>query len=66
MNPRQIISISDAVTRHPDKRMAEPVTLTVCEGEQLAIVGNNAAGKSRLVDIITRYCAANFDTTLAT
>ena len=56
MNPRQIISISDAVTRHPDKRMAEPVTLTVCEGEQLAIVGNNAAGKSRLVDIITsRY-----------
>lgn len=33
--------------------MAEPVSLTIEEGEQLAIVGENASGKSRLVDIIT-------------
>ena len=36
--------------------MAEPVTLDILRGEQVAIVGPNGAGKSRLVDIITgRY-----------
>ena len=51
-----IIEIKNGVTRHPDKRMAEPVNLTIERGEQVAIVGPNAAGKSRLVDIITgRY-----------
>ena len=33
--------------------MAEPVTLDICEGEQIAIVGPNAAGKTRLVEILT-------------
>ena len=51
-----IISIINGVTRHPDKRMAKPVSLDIRKGEQVAIVGDNAAGKSRLVDIITgRY-----------
>ncbi len=50
---RNIIRIEKGVTRHPDRRMAEPVSLTISEGEQIAIVGGNAAGKSRLVDIIT-------------
>jgi len=36
--------------------MARPVELCIAEGEQVAIVGDNAAGKSRLVDIMTgRY-----------
>ena len=50
---KEIIRILNGVTRHPERRMAAPVTLTICEGEQVAIVGDNAAGKSRLVDIIT-------------
>lgn len=50
---QKIIEIKDGVTRHPDYRMAQPVNLTINEGEQIAIVGENAAGKSRLVDIIT-------------
>ncbi len=50
---KDIIRIEKGVTRHPDRRMAEPVTLTIGEGEQIAIAGGNAAGKSRLVDIIT-------------
>lgn len=49
---QKIIEIKDGVTRHPDYRMAEPVNLVINEGEQIAIVGENAAGKSRLVDII--------------
>lgn len=53
---KKIIEINNGVTRHPDYRMAEPVNLVINEGEQIAIVGENAAGKSRLVDIITsRY-----------
>ncbi len=53
---RKVIEITGGVTRHPDKRMARPVELCIVEGEQIAIVGDNAAGKSRLVDIMTgRY-----------
>lgn len=46
------IEIIDGVTRHPDKRMSEPINLTIERGEQVAIIGNNASGKSRLIDII--------------
>ncbi|MCF0198712.1 MAG: ATP-binding cassette domain-containing protein [Bacteroidaceae bacterium] len=50
---KEIIRIDKGVTRHPDRRMAEPVSLSILVGEQIAIVGDNAAGKSRLVDLIT-------------
>ena len=50
---KHIIEIINGVTRHPLYRMKEPVNLTINEGEQIAIVGPNAGGKSRLVDIIT-------------
>ncbi len=50
-----IIKITDGITRHPDWRMAEPVNMEVLPGEQVAICGDNAAGKSRLVEIITGH-----------
>lgn len=53
MNP--IISITDGIPRHPDWRMAEPVNLEILPGEQVAVCGDNAAGKSRLVEIITGH-----------
>ncbi len=49
---REIIRVDSGTTRHPDRRMREPLLFSACEGEQIAIVGGNAAGKSRLVDII--------------
>ncbi len=49
----EIIKIHQGVTRHPQRRMAQPVDLCFADGEQVAIVGDNASGKSRLVDIIT-------------
>ncbi len=53
---QKIIEINAGVTRHPDRRMAEPVNLEILAGEQVAIVGGNAEGKTRLVDILTgRY-----------
>ena len=48
-----LISIRNGVPRHPDFRMAEPVNLDIFSGEQVAIVGPNAAGKTRLVEILT-------------
>ena len=54
MNPTQeIIRITHGVTRHPDYRMAEPVELSFCDGEHIAIVGPNGGGKSLLVNEIT-------------
>lgn len=48
-----IIEIINGVTRHPDHRMSEPITFSLFEGEQLAIVGDNASGKSMLVETLT-------------
>lgn len=52
---KKVIEIENGVTRHPMWRMATPVNLQIMEGEQIAIVGENAAGKSRLVEIITGH-----------
>ncbi len=53
---RKTIFVEIGVPRHPDKRMAEPVTLEIREDEQVAVVGRNGCGKSRLIDILTsRY-----------
>lgn len=49
---KELIRIDNGVTRHPQWRMAEPVNMVVNGGEQIAIVGDNAAGKSRLVETI--------------
>ena len=50
-----LIKIVDGVPRNPMWRMAEPVNLEIKRGEQVAIVGDNAAGKSRLVEILTGH-----------
>ena len=49
----QIIKVSHATARKPEWSMAEPVDFTLEEGEHIAIVGRNGAGKSMFVDIIT-------------
>lgn len=50
-----VIEIKDGVVRNPAWRMASPVNLTVEDGMQLAVVGDNAAGKTRLVEILTQH-----------
>lgn len=53
---RKVIEIVDGVARHPDYRLAEPVNFVLREGEQLAILGPNGSGKTKLVNtIIGRY-----------
>ena len=50
--PRRVVEIIDGVTRNPAYRLAAPIHLCICEGEQLAIVGPNGGGKSLLVDML--------------
>ena len=50
---QKIIDISNGVARMPEWRMHTPVNFTLCDGENIAIVGPNGGGKSMLVDIIT-------------
>lgn len=54
-NATPMIRIENGIPRHPLWRMAEPVNLEINRGEQIAIVGDNAAGKSRLVEILTGH-----------
>ena len=50
-----IIKVDNGITRHPDWRMAEPINIEIQQGEQIAIVGDNAAGKSRLIEVLTGH-----------
>ena len=50
-----MIKVENGVARHPLWRMAEPINLHIAKGEQIAIVGDNAAGKSRLVEVLTGH-----------
>ena len=56
INLQYSIKLDDAVPRLPEARMAEPVTLEIAKGEQIAIVGENGAGKSMLVDMLMSKC----------
>ena len=50
---QRIIEIKDGQAGNPAARMAHPLDLTIFEGEQVAVVGDNAAGKTRLVESLT-------------
>ena len=50
---QEIIKITQGKVRMPEWRMAEPVDFTLADKEHIAIVGDNASGKTMLVDIIT-------------
>jgi molybdate transport system ATP-binding protein len=47
------IELINARARKPEWSMAEPVNFSLDEGEHIAIVGRNGAGKSMFVDMIT-------------
>ena len=47
------IEITNARARKPEWSMAEPVNFSLDEGEHIAIVGWNGAGKSMFLDMIT-------------
>ncbi len=47
-----IIKVNNGVCRMPEWRMAEPVNFESRNGEHIAIIGPNAGGKTRLVNII--------------
>ncbi|MDO4950408.1 MAG: ATP-binding cassette domain-containing protein [Bacteroidales bacterium] len=48
-----LIHITNGIIANPIFQMTSPVNFNLEEGEQLAIIGANASGKSRFVDILT-------------
>ncbi len=50
---RKIIEITSEATRQPQFQLDGLSGLAICQGEQVAIVGGNGAGKSILVGILT-------------
>jgi len=54
---QKIIEITGGEVRHPLYKMAAPIDFELLAGEQLAIVGDNGSGKTRLVDVLTGKCA---------
>ncbi len=50
---REVIRISNGMSRMPEWRLKAPLTLSLFEGEHIAIVGDNGSGKTKLVDMIT-------------
>ena len=53
MPKQRIIDIVEGQTGNPAVRMARPLSLTFYDGEQVAVVGDNAAGKTRLVETLS-------------
>lgn len=49
---RHTILLNEGVARNPLVRLPFPANVYICEGEQIAILGNNGAGKSLLVDML--------------
>lgn len=47
------LKLDNAVARTPEARLSEPVSFDVLDGEQIAVMGPNAGGKSMLIDMIT-------------
>lgn len=50
---QKTIEIHYGVVRHPLYRFKKPLDIKICQGEQIAIVGDNGSGKSMLVDVLT-------------
>lgn len=53
MERQHTIRLENAVPRLPEARLAHSVSLDIQDNEQIAIMGENAAGKSLLVDMLT-------------
>ncbi len=49
---QKVIDMAEAMVCNPLYRLAAPVNLEILDGESIAIVGRNGAGKSMLVDLL--------------
>ena len=54
---KEIVRLEGIVPRLADLRFAQPVSWTIREGEQWAVVGPNGAGKTLLADILQKKYA---------
>ena len=57
-----LVLLSGALARHPERRLAAPVSLAIEKGRTMAICGPNGAGKSLLVGLLIGSLPALGDT----
>ncbi len=50
---RRIIDLNGVEVSNPDWRLREPVTFSLEEGENIAVIGSNGGGKTLLINTIT-------------
>ncbi len=50
---KNVIEIVDGVTRQPQYHLPKPINIAIAQGEQIAIIGRNGAGKSIIVGVMT-------------
>ncbi len=50
---QKVIECTNAVPRHQDFRLPEPLNFSISAGERVAILGGNGSGKTKLVNILT-------------
>lgn len=50
---QKVIEIKDGIARKPEWRMKTPVNFELLSGEQVAVIGKNAGGKSMFIDMLT-------------
>ena len=51
----RLIEYKDVILEYEGKNLLDGITLTIKEGEQIAIVGDSGGGKSTLVQLLLRY-----------
>ena len=50
---QEIIGIHGGQTGNPEYRMSCPLDLSIYDGEHIAVIGDNAAGKTRLIETLS-------------
>src|SRR5437879_3900720 len=56
MNPTSMYELSDVIYRYPESTALNGLSLSISQGERVAILGANGSGKSTLLRVLAGLC----------